>query len=315
MRRRSSADCVFSRQGEPGIISDQETDMEVAIDISAITKRYENFILQGVSLQIPRGAIVGLIGQNGAGKTTLLNCVLNLVRKDSGSVHLPGLDQEVSAEKIRRFVGYVPERLVYYDWMTVESMLRFVSKFYDGWDDGRCRDLLAGYRLDPGRKIRDLSMGMRKKLGLVAALTHRPRVLILDEPASNLDPVARNNLLEDLRQILGTWGTRAILISSHNLTDVERLVDWIAILRAGKLQCYTSREKLLGGWRKVVFEAPVQPGWADSMPCGIHHLKPGHAVVVESTEAESLIGRLESLGGVVMKVTQPNLEEIFLRMA
>ncbi len=148
--------------------------MESALEISAITKRYEHFTLQDVSLQVPKGAIVGVIGQNGAGKTTLFNCVLNLVKKDCGSVRLPGVDCDTTKHEIRRFIGYLPERLIFYEWMTVGDMLGFASPFYQSWDGERCRCLIERYGLDPDRRIRELSMGTRKKLGLLLALAHRP---------------------------------------------------------------------------------------------------------------------------------------------
>ncbi len=289
--------------------------MDVAIEISAITKKYEHFKLQDVSLQIPRGGIVGLIGQNGAGKTTLFNCVLNLVSKDAGSVRLPSVDQDVSSERIRRFVGYVPERLTFYEWMTVEALLRFASTFYGNWDRERCRNLVKRYALEPGRRIQELSMGMRKKLGLLLALAHRPWALILDEPTSGLDPVAKFHFLQDLRRIVESGETQAILISSHNLTDVERLVDRIAILRTGALRCYEPREKLLEGWHKVVFVPPARRDWANGIEDKIELLQPDRAMIVSREGSESLIGRVTHLGGTIREISRPSLEEVFLQMA
>jgi len=292
-----------------------DLNMESAIEISAITKRYERFTLQDVSLQVRRGAIVGLIGQNGAGKTTLFNCVLNLVRKDSGSVRLPGVDHDTSSERIRRFIGYLPERLTFYEWMTVEALLRFVSKFYESWDGERCRCLLARYELEPGRKISELSMGMRKKLGLLLALSHRPKALILDEPTSGLDPVMKFHFLHDLRRVVESGETQAILISSHNLDDVERLVDRIAILRKGVLACCESRDEFLAGWSKVVFLPPTRSDWANGLKEKIHILSSDQAMIVSKGDALPVVRRMTSLGCNIREVGRPSLEEVFLELA
>jgi len=289
--------------------------MEVAIEISAVTKRYEHFKLQDVSLQIPKGTIVGLIEQNGAGKTTLFNCILNLVGRDSGSVRLPGLKQDTASEKIRRFVGYLPERLSYYEWMTVEALLRFASAFYENWDSEHCRNLMKRYELEPRRKVKELSMGMRKKLGLMLALAHRPWALILDEPTSGLDPVMKFHFLQDLRRNDDSGETEAILVSSHNLDEVERLVDRIAILRLGELQCRESREKFLEGRNKVVFVPPSRLDWTHGSNEKIHYLRSDRAMIVSRQETGPLVGRLTTLGGSISEISRPSLEEIFLQLA
>lgn len=271
-------------------------------------------MLQDVSLQIPKGVIVGLIGQNGAGKTTLFNCVLNLVSRDSGSISLPGLNHDTASENIRQFVGYLPERSTYYEWMTVGALLRFVSAFYRNWDREYCRNLLMRYDLEPRRRISELSMGMRRKLGMILALSHRPRILILDEPTSGLDPVMKFHFLHDLRRIVDSGETQAILISSHNLDEVERLVDHIAILRLGVLKCCESREKFLEGWKKVVFVPPVKLDWDHGFDEKIHLLRPDRAMIVCRRETGPLVRRLTTLGGRINEISRPNLEEIFLQL-
>ncbi len=290
-------------------------DMEAAIEISAVTKRYEHFTLQDVSLQVPVGGILGLIGRNGAGKTTLFNCVLNLVRKDCGSVCLPGVTGDISGEKIRRYIGYLPERLTFYEWMDVEALLRFISKFYERWDEKRCRSLMARFALEPNRKIREISLGMRKKLGLMIALSHHPRVLLLDEPTSGLDPVMKFHLLHDLREMVESGETQAILISSHNLDEVDRLVDQIAILRSGALRCCEPRCDLLKGWNKLVFLQPARPDWTETVREKIHTLGANQAMIVSREDIGIVVNRLTSMGGSIREIGRPSLEEVFLELA
>ncbi len=289
--------------------------METAIEISSVTKTYADFRLEDVSLALPVGSILGLIGQNGAGKTTLFKCVLNLIRRDSGRVRLPGVETDLSSEKIRRFVGYMPERIVFYEWMTVGAALRFTSRFYDNWDVGRCRNLLERYELDPSKKIRDLSWGMRRKLSLLQAAAMRPRVLILDEPTSGLDPVMRFNFLQDLRRIIDSGETDAVLISSHNLDEVERAADRIAVLRRGALQFHEPKRRFLDAWIKVEFVPP--PGMANMSDLGgvVRRVGPGRAMIVTREDIGFLTRRLSLLGAGGIEVGRPSLQDIFLNVA
>jgi ABC-2 type transport system ATP-binding protein len=289
--------------------------MNPAIEIDSISKSYGSFRLQDINLTIPVGGILGLIGQNGAGKTTLFKCILNLIRRDSGSLRLPGVAQDLSSEKIRRLVGYVPERLAFYEWMTVDAALRFTSHFYENWDDGCCRHLMARYALEPGKQISRLSMGMRKKLGLLQALAIRPRLLILDEPTSGLDPAMKFHLLQDLRRIIDTGATEAILISSHNLDEVERLVDSIAILRLGALQIHKPKDRFLETWRKVEFTPPPGVEWMRELKDRVHPIAAGRAMIVTDVETGFLTRRLALLGAGAIEVQHPSLQEIFLQVA
>ena len=289
--------------------------MNPAIEICSVSKSYGSFRLQDINVTIPAGGILGLIGQNGAGKTTLFKCILNLIHRDSGSVRLPGVGMDISSEKIRRLVGYVPERLAFYEWMTVDAALRFTSHFYENWDDGRCRDLIARYALDPGKQISRLSMGMRKKLALLQALAIRPRLLILDEPTSGLDPAMKFYFLQDLRRIMDSGTAEAILISSHNLDEVERLVDSIAILRLGALQFHETKHRFLEAWRKVEFTPPQGVEWMREFKDKVHLIEAGRAMIVTDEETGFLTRRLALLGACAIEVERPSLQEIFLQVA
>ncbi|MBZ5496727.1 MAG: ABC transporter ATP-binding protein [Acidobacteriia bacterium] len=289
--------------------------MNLAAEISSVSKFYGSFRLQDVNLAVPAGNILGLIGQNGAGKTTLFKCILNLIGRDSGSVRMPGIGQDISSEKIRGLVGYVPERLAFYEWMTVDAALRFTSKFYPNWDAGRCRDLMSRYELDSGKKIKELSMGMRKKLGLLQALAIQPRLLILDEPTSGLDPVMKFYFLQDLRHVIDTGATGAVMISSHNLDEVERLVDSIAILKLGVLRCHEPKRRFLEAWHKVEFTPPAEVDWVREFENTAHPIAANRAMFVTREETGYLTRKLALLGAGAIEVSRPNLQEIFLQVA
>jgi ABC-2 type transport system ATP-binding protein len=215
-----------------------------ALVINELSKKYANFILTDISLEIPSGSIVGLIGQNGAGKSTLIKSVLGLIRKDSGEVYLPSLPDHRKLSDIRSWVGYIPESLTFYEWMSVKRLMKFVSSYYPRWDEEYCRELMARYELEENKLIKHLSKGMRAKLALLIALAHRPLLLLLDEPTTGLDPIMKHNFLQELRHLTNTGETRGVLISSHILGEIEYIADRIAVLREGRLKLYGETSKI-----------------------------------------------------------------------
>jgi len=159
------------------------------IQFSEVTKEFKGHrATDSLSLEFRTGTTVGLLGLNGAGKTTCLKMMLGMLRPTSGSISILGHDVFSNGPEVRQQVGYVPEDPWLYPWMTVRQVIRFASCMYERWDDARATDLVDRFKLPPDRTIRKLSKGMRVKAALVVALAHRPRVLVLDEPMSGLDP-------------------------------------------------------------------------------------------------------------------------------
>jgi ABC-2 type transport system ATP-binding protein len=289
--------------------------MTTAIEIVSISKPYGDFKLQDVSFALPGHTILGLIGQNGAGKTTLFHCILDLVRRDDGQVCLPGHTCGLRHENLRCLLGYVPEKPVFYEWMTVAAALRFTSRFFVTWDHARCADFLRRWQLDAGRPICALSTGMRRKLSLIQALATRPRILFLDEPTSGLDPIMKFHFLQELRRLVDTGETEAIVISSHNLDEIERLVDSIAILKFGALQCHEPRQRFLSSWRKLEFMPPAGTNWRSQIQTSMHSISEGRVMIVTQDDVTTLAARLEALGATRIEVRPPTLQEIFLQVA
>jgi ABC-type multidrug transport system ATPase subunit len=289
--------------------------MNNAIEIDSVTKTYSNFRLRDIDLALPEHSILGLIGQNGAGKTTLFLSILNLIRRDSGSVRLPGFAEDISCEKIRRFIGYVPEKPVFYEWMTVAAALRFTSRFFAGWDRRRCERLTDRWALDPRKPIRHLSLGMKRKLSLIQALAIKPRLLILDEPTSGLDPLVKFQLLHELKRLVEEGETHAIMISSHNLDEVERLVDSIAVLKCGDLQVHEPKDRFFRAWRKIEFVPPAFAGKRPALMEKAHFVGGGRAMIVTREETGPMMRRLEQLGASALEIDRPSLQEIFLEVS
>ena len=204
------------------------------IDIRGVYKSYGKVhALDGVDLAIPPGVIFGFLGPNGAGKTTTLRILIGLMRATAGQASIFGLDVWRDSTRIRRDVGYLPGDARFYGWMRGTALLAFCNRARGGGHTAETSRLLERFGLDAIRRIRDYSAGMKQKLGLICALMHRPRLLILDEPTTALDPLVQETLYDELRESAKRGQT--VLFSSHMLSEVERLCDRVAIIRKGRI--------------------------------------------------------------------------------
>ena len=206
--------------------------------------------VQDLNLTVKPGTIFGLLGNNGAGKTTTIRMLLGLLSPTRGSVKVLGLDPEEDPVSLKRRVGYVPEDLSLYDWMTVEEILRFTASFYPSWDGRRVEELLQRFSLPTDRKVRHLSRGMKAKVSLTLCLAPRPELVILDDATSGLDPLVRREFMEGLIDLVqGEDGT--VLLSSHYVEEVERTCDEIGILVGGHLRVSAPVEELKARFKQV----------------------------------------------------------------
>ncbi len=201
----------------------------------SITQRFgQHTALSDVSLDLPAGRIIGLLGRNGAGKTTLLHIAAGVLPPTSGSCTTLGTASlDLDTPQLSR-LGLVQQEGRYLEWMTVRQHLDFNASFYPRWDRDLEKRLLEALELDPKRKIVQLSPGDRQKVGILLGTCHRPALLLLDEPMSALDPIVRRRLLDFLLELLRDDGA-TVVVSSHILNDVEKIVDWIVALEAGEL--------------------------------------------------------------------------------
>lgn len=212
-----------------------------AVEIKNLTKSYSGFTLDGLSLTLPEGCIMGLIGENGAGKSTTLKLILNMIRKDGGSVTLFGED---SAKFDKNGIGVVPEDVGIPECLTSKQVGRVMSRTFESWDGNEYSSLLKKLSLPEDRPFKDFSRGMKMKLGIAVALAHNARLLLLDEPTAGLDPVARDEVVDMLMDFARDEG-RAVLISSHIVSDLEKLCDYIAFLHKGRLLLCEEKDRLL----------------------------------------------------------------------
>jgi ABC-2 type transport system ATP-binding protein len=208
---------------------------EFAVQARGLAVRFgRKRVLEGLDLDVPSGSVTALVGPNGAGKSTLLRVFAGALVPDGGRASVLGLDPAREGPRVRARAGYVPDRFEVPRWMRGRDWLRFLARFYPSWSRDEEQRLLELLQLDPSDKIADLSKGARAKLALVAALAHRPQLLLLDEPFSGLDVSARDAIATaifgHLREEAST-----VLFVSHSISDVERLADRIAVLEGGRI--------------------------------------------------------------------------------
>jgi ABC-2 type transport system ATP-binding protein len=225
------------------------------LTVRRLTKHYPGFHLNVPALCVYPDNIVALVGPNGAGKTTLVRTILGIVNADSGKVSYLGKDVDPQSAEIRIRTGYVPEEPVLYEGVKVESLIAFVRRLYPCWDDALCEGLMRDFGLDRTKRIRALSKGMRTKLLVILALSHKPEMLILDEPTSGMDVTSREDFWAFMCDLISKRQVKSILLSSHQLDDVERICDRIVFIRNGRILFDEPKDIFLRDWKKVSFKA------------------------------------------------------------
>jgi ABC-2 type transport system ATP-binding protein len=211
------------------------TVSEPVINVSELTRRFgATTALASVSLSMPRGAVYGLVGANGAGKTTLIKHILGLLRAESGSVRVFGLDPVADPVAVLSRIGYLSEENDLPGWMRLDELIRYSRAFYPGWDDAYAEELRQTFALDPTAKVKSLSKGQKARAGLLIALAYRPELLVLDEPSSGLDPIVRRDILGAVMRTIADEG-RTVLFSSHLLGEVEQVADHVTMISQGRI--------------------------------------------------------------------------------
>ena len=205
------------------------------ISISELSRTFgDKAALASVSLSLPRGAVYGLVGANGAGKTTLIKHILGLLRAESGSVRVFGLDPVAEPVAVLSRIGYLSEENDLPGWMRVDELIRYSRAFYPAWDDAYAEKLRQAFALDPAARIKNLSKGQKARAGLLIALAYRPELLVLDEPSSGLDPIVRRDILGAVIRTIADEG-RTVLFSSHLLDEVEEVADHVTMISQGRI--------------------------------------------------------------------------------
>lgn len=220
------------------------------LEVQGLTKRYPAFTLNGVSFDVPQGAVMGFIGRNGAGKSTTLKSILGMVHPDAGAVRVFGMDYAENERAIRRELGVVLGGIDFYPKKKIKTITDVTRRFYNNWDEEKYRHYLELFHIDESKRVDQLSSGMKVKYMIALALSHNARLLILDEPTSGLDPVSRDELLDIFRDTVAN-GERSILFSTHIISDLEKCADLITYIHNGKILTSTDRDTFTDAYRKV----------------------------------------------------------------
>ena len=219
---------------------------ENAIEISGLTKKYSGFTLDNISFNVPKGSIMGFIGQNGAGKTTTIRSLLNIIGIDKGEIKLLGLDYLKNEQEIKERISVVFDELPFPDISTPKDMARIFEGIYPQWDNAVYIQYLDRLGLPQNKKIGEFSKGMKMKLQIACALSHNAELLVMDEATTGLDPVVRDEILHIFMEYLQD-GERSILMSSHITSDLEKIADSVTFIDKGKL--------LISGYKDDILES------------------------------------------------------------
>jgi ABC-2 type transport system ATP-binding protein len=280
--------------------------------VQNVTRRYgASLALNDVSLEVPPGAVLGLVGANGAGKTTLLKHILGLLRPQTGTVRVFGLDPVRRPLEVLSRLGYLSEDRDMPPWMSVGELLRYSSAFYSSWDPAYAERLREQFCLDPAARVRNLSKGELAKAGLLVALAHRPELLVLDEPSSGLDPVVRRQLLEAVVRAVADEG-RTVLFSSHLLDEIARVSDRVAMLASGRLVLHGALHEILESHRRWVVRLSDAASRLGSAPGALSITGgPEEWTVISNGAQDEFKRRLFESQGEIMEETPATFEEIF----
>ncbi len=281
---------------------------EPVIELRSVHKTFSRGeVLKGVNITVPAGKTYAFLGRNGAGKTTTIRLLMGLLTPDAGSVRLLGLDPAKDALAIRQQVGYLAEDQQMWGWMKIREILRFISAFYPTWDWRYATQLLEKFALPADAKIRHLSKGQNVRLGLLLALAHRPRLMILDDPALGLDPIMRKDFLRDVVEHLQGQNI-TVFFSSHLLYEVEPVADIIGILHAGRIAVESGTEDLRAQVRQITLPIRTWDAVAPRMPGVLDVRRHGDRIaliVADIAKARAV------LTASVLSETELNLDEIF----
>lgn len=284
---------------------------DLAIELRGVSKKYRYFTLDNIHLELPRGQIMGLIGANGAGKSTTIRILMGLVHQDSGVARVLG--HSIPAEQVaaKRDIGFASEDMRLYESMALGWHMNFIRSIYPHWDAAYAQLLLKRFGLRAEQKIKGLSHGQRVKSALLLVLARKPKLLVLDEPTTGLDPVARHEILRELTNVMADEG-RSILFSSHNTQDVEQISDQITFIDRGRIIDSMDKETYLDRWRRLRLEVPREMELPE-LPGIIGVQREGSlAVATSNAFVPDLASAYESSGARVQRVENMTLEEIFV---
>jgi ABC-2 type transport system ATP-binding protein len=278
------------------------------IEMRGVRKTYRFFTLDDVSLEVAPGQIMGFVGPNGAGKSTTLRLAMGMIAPDAGEIRVLGHEIPKAQAAAKRDIGYVSAEMRLLPQATLGWHMEFIKSIYPAWDDDYAATLVKRFNLRIEQNARSLSLGEHVKAVLLLALARRPRLLILDEPTTGLDPVARHEVISEFMDVLRDE-SRSILFSSHNTMDVERISDTLTFIDRGRIVDSDNKEDFLDRWRRIQFQLPPGATLA-ALPNIVQRVDDGQFVTLTTNAFSD--GLLALAGPHVTHVQRMTLEEIFV---
>lgn len=270
--------------------------------------------VRNLNLRVRRGSIYGFLGRNGAGKTTTIKMLAGLIWPDAGEIRVNGVEPVKFSIADRWKIGYVSERQILPPGMRVGALIKFTSSFYPDWDSAVCERILKRFKIDPNKRIKVLSQGTARQVAFMLAMAQKPNLLILDEPAANLDVVARREFLEEMLDLIRETD-KTVLLSSHILSDVERVADEIGIISQGALKISEPLDRLKETVKQVRFYAFERGVNGFEIPEAFRFTKgKDEALATLRLPDESLLPQLAATHRCKYEITHLNLEDIFVEL-
>ena len=266
--------------------------MENILEIRGLCKKYDDFALENVSFSLPKGYIMGFVGQNGSGKTTTIRSILNMAKIDSGKISVFGLDSVTDSIAIKERLGVVFDSLYLAEHLNTKQIEQQLKPFYKDWDSAEFSARLRAFDLPDNKKVGAFSKGMKMKLMIAIALSHKAELIILDEPTSGLDPVARDELLDILSEYIEDEN-RGVLFSTHITADVERIADFVTILHDGKVWFTGERDTLAESYAVLKGAEEDIPAGLKEKLIGFHAYRNGFDALIHTDDLAGLPAALE----------------------
>lgn len=284
------------------------------IEIKDLHRRYGKLdAVNGLSLTVRAGKCYGFFGRNGAGKTTTIKCLLNLLRPNSGTARVFGLDPQKNEVTVKSRLAYVPDMVAFYPWMTVRGTLEYLASFRQHWNQDIEADLLKRFQLDPNQKASNLSRGQKTQLALIGAICPEPELLLLDEPTSGLDPIVRREFIET---VIGAYQTsdpahRTVFVSTHLISEFEGLIDEFTIIEQGRELLTMEADLARDRFKKIRARFPRELKL--DLPGALKVKHAGREVeILANGNSEALLAELRTYQPEELCTESLSLEEIFV---
>lgn len=236
--------------------------LDVAIQLEGLQRKWDSFHLGPINLTVHEGNIVAIVGNNGSGKSSIFRLILQLLKKDEGSIRFFSQGNELQETEAKQKIGYVGNQYLGFRHLTIDELASLVARWYPKWDSAKYQRLKQRYRIDGTMKYENCSTGVQKKVEWILAISHSPQWLLLDEPSSGVDLSSQKQMIEDMMEFMEK-DENSILLASHNLHEIHQVADWIYLLDQGKIVHAFEKDQILEQWGIIWLDQPLPPSFSN----------------------------------------------------